>query len=349
MRKNVVVLGSTGFLGRYLCAAFLLEGRRVFAAARNLAAAEDLVTRGCIPVPGSLGDGDARKALRSALPTGDGPFIVVSCMGSVDYRQDRIQAARANVGPVEGLCAFCADLAAEGLLERLIFVGSVASLGFSDRPPKTALTETGSLFSRGRSAYCDAKRDAEDALYEACGSLGIAPIVVLPGSLVGPRIAGRGTTTVELSARAIRGGPMLSGGASYASVFRVAEGIAAAAERGRPGERYLLGGENLPMADFAALVRERARKAGLDVSKRPCPTLPRPVARILGRLSIGMTDQQALLGSSWHFIDSGKAKRELGYVHGPDDLAEAIDLNLQARETVRHGDSRFGGKDDRKP
>jgi dihydroflavonol-4-reductase len=346
MLKNVVVLGATGFLGRYLCATFLKKGWHVFAATRTLDAADDLAAQGCIPVPGDLHDPAGRSALFSALPADGGPFIVVSCMGSVDYRQKSAQAARANVGPVEGLVAFCADLAAKALLERLVFVGSVASLGFSDRLPREAMTETRSLFRLGRSAYCDAKHDAEEALYAGCGSAGIAPIVVLPGSLVGPRIAGRGTTTVDLAARAIRGGPMLSGGASYASVFRVAEGIAAAAERGNPGSRYLLGGENLPMSGFAALVRERARKSGLEVSKHECPTLPRIVALAAGTFSISRNGQQALLGSSWHFIDSQKARNELGYVHGPADLAQAVDLSLPTTDTPERENSRFGGKHD---
>ena len=53
---------------------------------------------------------------------------------------------------------------------------------------------------------------------------------------------------------------VLSGGASYTSAARVAEGIVLALEKGRAGDSYLLGGENMTMKKFALMVRAEAKK-----------------------------------------------------------------------------------------
>ena len=56
----------------------------------------------------------------------------------------------------------------------------------------------------------------------------------------------------------------------------------------------------------------------------PVITLPDKFARLLGGVHLMLNSQQALLGSSFHYIDSSKAMRELGYLHTRADLVEEI-------------------------
>jgi dihydroflavonol-4-reductase len=111
----------------------------------------------------------------------------------------------------------------------------------------------------------------------------------------------------------------------------VAAGMILAAERGRPGERYILGGENVTLRDLLAQLEA--------ISARPMPkrTIPGPVAiaaaavaewiadRITGRTPAATREGVQLALRSAPF-DSGKARRELGYANRParDALEDAV-------------------------
>jgi dihydroflavonol-4-reductase len=95
------------------------------------------------------------------------------------------------------------------------------------------------------------------------------------------------------------------------------QGHIAAAERGRVGERYILGGENLSYREVLATI---AALTGQPVPRR---TLPRQAAPLLGALVDAanrlnsrpptMSGKQIRLSARNVFYDSGKAVRELGY------------------------------------
>ncbi|HET9214544.1 MAG TPA: NAD-dependent epimerase/dehydratase family protein [Gaiellaceae bacterium] len=108
-------------------------------------------------------------------------------------------------------------------------------------------------------------------------------------------------------------------GLNVVDVLDVARGHALALERGEPGERYLLGGVNLALADLFAAV---ARLAG-----RPRPRLhvPYPLANVAGRLGIANRDEVRLARLPMYF-SSDKARSRLGYEPGPVEpaLARAV-------------------------
>lgn len=108
-------------------------------------------------------------------------------------------------------------------------------------------------------------------------------------------------------------------GLNVVDVRDVARGHALALERGEPGERYLLGGVNLALADLFAAV---ARLAG-----RPPPRLrvPYPLAEVAGRLGIANRDEVRLARLPMYF-SSDRARSRLGYEPGPVEpaLARAV-------------------------
>jgi dihydroflavonol-4-reductase len=108
-------------------------------------------------------------------------------------------------------------------------------------------------------------------------------------------------------------------GLNVVDVRDVARGHALALERGEPGERYLLGGVDLPLAELFAAV---ARLAG---RRRPRLRVPYPVAEVAGTLGIANRDEVRLARLPMYF-SSAKARSRLGYEPGPVEpaLARAV-------------------------
>ena len=142
-------------------------------------------------------------------------------------------------------------------------------------------------------------------------------VIVNPSTPVGPRDR-KPTPTGRVILEAARGRMpgFVDTGLNIVHVDDVAAGHLAAAERGRVGERYILGGENLPLA---AILAEVARVVG-----RPPPRLRVPyavaypvaagaelVARITGREPFVTLDGVRMARKKMYFT-SAKAARELG-------------------------------------
>jgi dihydroflavonol-4-reductase len=112
-------------------------------------------------------------------------------------------------------------------------------------------------------------------------------------------------------------------GLNVVDVRDVARGHVLALEHGRPGERYLMGGVDLPMSELFAAV---ARLAG-----RPRPRVPVPYAAIRAGAAVGLVDRnEAILARTPAYFSSAKAERELGYRPGPVEpaLARAVEDSL---------------------
>jgi dihydroflavonol-4-reductase len=108
-------------------------------------------------------------------------------------------------------------------------------------------------------------------------------------------------------------------GLNLVDVRDVARGHALALERGRAGERYLLGGVNLPLAELFAAIADLAGRS------RPRLRVPYAVALAAGRAGIVNADEVRLARLPMYF-SSGKAENLLGYKAGPVEpaLARAV-------------------------
>ena len=116
-----------------------------------------------------------------------------------------------------------------------------------------------------------------------------------------------------------------AGGCSVADVRDVAAGIISAMEHGRSGEKYILGGENLKYLDLWQ------RMAA--VMQRPAPKFPLPdwLAETAGRFGdlaskfvkeeTQVNTGATRMGQLHHWVDSSKAKKELGYKNQSIDTA----------------------------
>jgi dihydroflavonol-4-reductase len=178
--------------------------------------------------------------------------------------------------------------------------------------------------------YPDSKHEGERVALEAAARHGVELVVVNPGYVLGvPVDRSRAKTT---SARivgsylrgrlpAVIGAPM-----NFVDVEDVAAGHLQAAERGRAGERYILGGRN---TTWPTLIDRIAQLSGVH---HPVVVLPREIARVARiRQSLGLpgalsAEGYELMAQDWRF-SSAKADAELGYRTRPldDTLRATID------------------------
>jgi len=157
---------------------------------------------------------------------------------------------------------------------------------------------------------------AAERLVLATAAHGLDALCVNPTTPVG-----EGDDTPTPTGRMIRGvasgryrATLRSGGLNLVDVRDVARGHVLALEHGRSGERYILGGTNLTLAEVFALV---ARAAG----RRP-PRLGLPYAAVRLLAALGLANRQEVtLARLPAWFSSAKAERELGYRPSPVEPA----------------------------
>ncbi|HEY7924676.1 MAG TPA: NAD-dependent epimerase/dehydratase family protein, partial [Vicinamibacteria bacterium] len=233
-----------------------------------------------------------------------------------------------NVGGLENALA-----AAKAAGARLVYTSSFIALGPSGPGAHDASRpHPGPPF---RNAYERTKALA-DAAARAAAERGGDVVILYPGVIYGPGEMTEGNLVARMIADHMNGRlPGLVGPGdrrwSYAFVEDVAEGHALALEKGKAGDRFVLGGENATLRHFFELLQEIAG------TKPPRLQIPYAVASVVGRaqwLWAELTGhppqlthgEVAVFREEWA-CDSSKAVSELGYEWRP--LAEGL------RETVR--------------
>jgi dihydroflavonol-4-reductase len=314
----VLVLGATGFIGGHICLAALERGWQVRALRRD---------------PGSTGL-PGRAAMewftgllenaRTLAPALQGVDIVFHA--AAYYPSTGKQVARQVATAVEqtrSVLRACRDSGSP----RLVYTSSLSTIG---RPPvgEDRPADERDVYRAGtlpRSAYYECKSAMESEVLRAAAA-GYPAVVVNPTVVFGPGDA-RPTTGALLLALA-RGAGLLSlpGWLNVVDVRDVAAAQLAAAEAGAPGERYILGGHNLRLAEF---MRSAAQAAG---ARTPRFELPRAALRVLVRTGERLPGLSVLgnhLGAFdyWQPLDSGKAVRHLGLHARPwsETLRDSID------------------------
>jgi dihydroflavonol-4-reductase len=255
-------------------------------------------------------------SLRSGLSDREIAFHIA---GAVDFESDWQRFLEVNVRGTENLLN--AAQAAE--VRRVIYTSSIVAVGASQAPTELDETAAWNLEPLGV-PYITTKRWAEE---KALARHDLEVVVVHPASVVGPDDFS-GSEFGTLCKRFWKGRlPFhFGGGNNFVDVRDVAEGHLLAAERGRPGERYVLGGEN---RTYAAFFRELAGVAERPIFRLRVPSaFGHAVAAVNARLPRRegkrsyLTPGQARVLSLYFFFNSDKARRELGY--SPRPLQESL-------------------------
>jgi nucleoside-diphosphate-sugar epimerase len=318
---RVFVTGGTGFIGRALIQKLIARGDEVRALARSATAAAELHRMGATFVQGDLND---HEALRAGM---QGCEVVYHVAGWYKLgARDQGQAERVNV---EGTRSVLETAFALGI-PRIVYTSTVAVFGDTHGQ----LVDESYRMPPGQGFLTEYDRTKWKAHYEAALPLierGAPVIIVQPGAVVGPG----DHSLVSMLMRQYRRGlfPILPGPEltlTIAHVDDVAEGHILAAEKGRPGESYILAG---PPASLAEMFEIWSRLTG---RRPPLFSIPgrylTPLAPLMGRLGevlplppIFSRDAVAILEASY-IASAEKARRELGWQARPleESFREAL-------------------------
>jgi dihydroflavonol-4-reductase len=207
-------------------------------------------------------------------------------------------------------------------VKRVVLTSSAAAVGIVKGRPSNEddpYNETVARFPYGHSKWL-----AEELARESA-KRGQAVTIVNPSVIVGPRDINWGSGSIIKEVASGRVPAVPPGGVNTVAVADVVAGHIAAAEKGRPGERYLLSGENLTHRQLINIV---ARVVGVRPPRFNIPrwlipalaTAADAATAIAGpRLPINGT--QLRLSREFIWFDNSKARRELGLPHTPIEQA----------------------------
>ena len=315
-----LVTGGTGFVGSAVARALLARGHRVRALVRpgsdrtNLARLDVALAVGDLTDPGSLAQ---------AVAGCDHVMHVAA-----DYRiwvPDPEAMLLANVTGTRALML----AAREAGVGRVVYCSSVAALGLTnDGSPANETTPVDEAKVVG--IYKKSKYRAEQEVLRLVRETGLDAVIVNPAAPVGPRdIKPTPTGRMIADAAAGRMPAYLETGLNVVHVDDVAEGHMLALERGRAGERYILGSENLTLRALLGLVDEVTGRSQRRV--RLSRQVLWPVALAcegLARFGVEplVTRDHLRMSAKTMFFSHAKAARELGYAPRParDAVAHAV-------------------------
>jgi dihydroflavonol-4-reductase len=304
---KALVTGATGFVGAAVARALGAAGWQVRVLVRGGSDRSNLQPLAWDVVEGDLADsGSLERALEGCA----GLFHVAA-----DYRlgvRDPAQLYRTNV---EGTRNILSAARTAGV-PRTVYTSSVATIGIpSDGSPgeeRTPVSESHMIGHYKRSKFL-AEEVARDA-----GRTGMSVVIVNPSTPVGPGdIKPTPTGQLVLDAASGRMPAYVDTGLNIVHVDDVAAGHLLAFERGRAGERYILGGEDMTLqtilGQIAGLVGRAPPRVRLPYAAvLPIAYLAEGFAKISGR-SGRVTLEGVRMSRKRMFFSSAKAVSELGY------------------------------------
>src|ERR1700693_5828842 len=314
--------GATGFVGSHVARTLAAQGARLRLLIRSSSDLRNIQGLQAERVVGDLRD---PASLKKAAAGCDVIFHVAA-----DYRlwvRDPDEMYRSNV---EGTKAIL-EAARENKVRRVVYNSSVATMGFQSNGH---LASEDSPVSLGNmiGPYKRSKFMAEEIAIQA-GRLGMDVVVVNPTTPVGERdIKPTPTGRIVVDFLKRKFPAYVDTGLNLVDVTECARGHVSALEKGKSGERYILGGENLTLKQ---ILDKLAAITGL-----PSPSMRVPY---VGALATGVVDQvftgyirnreprattdAVRMGRKKMFVSSGKAERDLGWkiVLVDDALRRAVE------------------------
>jgi len=334
--EAALVTGATGHIGSTLCRALSEAGVAVRALVRPSSDRSVLEALGAEIVEGDVLD---PGSLRRGAAGVDAVFHLAAVFDL--HPKDLALAERVAVEGTRNALA-----TARGAGARVVLASSVAAAGVADGP--STLLDEESWADAPNVPYYRVKLAQEREALRAAAELGVDLVRVLPTLVLGPGDGRITPSTRWLLDMALGRGATADGGVNVVDVRDLANAFVAAARSATPGERLIVGGENVLLRDFGA---EVSRRTG------------RPLRHVtLPRWAMGMLAATMELGASlgggrpaltrdlvrdvygrFAWYDVSRARERLGLVARPlavtvadalDDLAQRGLIGLPERATA---------------
>ena len=310
------VTGATGFVGSHVARVLAEQGADLRLLVRSTSDPKNIQGLKAERVVGDLRDPASLETLMSGC---DALFHVAA-----DYRlwmRDPEQMYKSNV---EGTRAIL-EAARKNDIRRVVYTSSVATMGFNSNghpaDENSPVSLAGMIGHYKRSKFL-----AEQVALEASRS-GMEVIIVNPSTPVGEQdIKPTPTGRIIVDFLKKKFPAYVDTGLNLVDVTECARGHVAAFEKGRSGERYILGGENLTLKQ---ILDKLATISGLPSPKVKVPYVVALATGVVDEMVTGRlrgrepraTIDAVRMGRKKMFVSSAKAGRELGWQAGPVDDA----------------------------
>jgi len=320
---TALITGATGFVGSAVVRAALRDGWTVRAARRG---SSDTSALDGLDIEYATLDLRDQRSITAAMTGCDAVFHVAA-----DYRLWAANPAELYENNVEGTRRIC-EAAKATDVSRVVYTSSVATLGLpkaggadvqGNEDTPVSLADMIGDYKRSKFLAEQVAREYADA--------GLDIVIVNPSAPIGPRdLKPTPTGQMVLEAAAGRMPAFVDTGLNVAHVDDVARGHLLAYEHGMAGRRYVLGGQDMTLAEILTLVAE--------IVDRPPPRIKLPhnvvlpiahvaerIARFTGKPP-KVTVDGVKLAKKRMFFSHERADRELGYHARParDALADAV-------------------------
>jgi NAD+-dependent farnesol dehydrogenase len=319
---RVLLTGGTGYLGRHVAEQLRTAGHRVVVFCRP--GGSSRVPAGCEAVEGDLAE---VAAVRGALSDCDGIIHMAALVKM--WARDRRAFDRMNVEALDSVLR----AAEEARTPRIVYTSTIVALGPTDGGVGNEETER--VDFAFRTDYERTKWLAETMVRHR-QQAGLPVVVVYPGVVYGPGASTQGNLLRKMLGQSAAGRLRTRLGRGdrricYAFVEDVARGHVLALQRGRPGGRYVLGGENATQDELLALLQELTGRSAprLRVPYWAAEAVGRAlqaIAVLTGRppeVTVGVV---STFRHEWAY-DSSRAEQELGYAITP--LRQGLERTLR--------------------
>lgn len=302
---KALVLGATGCIGNNTVRAGLAAGWQVRAFRRP--SSDTWMLEG-LEVEHAIGDLEDRASLLGAMRGCD--LVIHSAAHYPLHSLDLAGSLRKATRQMRNVL----DAAAEAGVGRLVYTSSLTTIGRPREPGRLADERDYYLPGSTRSAYYEAKWTMEAEAWRAIAR-GLPVVIVNPTVVFGPWDGKPATGEILLLVARGRLPVWLDLDINVVDARDVGRGQVLAAERGREGERYILGGQNLPFRQALGIA---SREAGV-----PPPRWQVSLGLVRGLVAIGeglgrlpgvhpLPLEQVKTLSEWRALNTAKAQGELG-------------------------------------
>lgn len=326
---KVLVTGATGFVGSWLVKKLISMDHEVHILRRK---ESDVTGIADLPLVHHLGDVTDTESLNDSCKQVEVIFHLAGVVGYSRSMRDIME--KVNVGGTTNVVEASQK---NPNIKRLVYMSSVVAIGasFDGSSPLNENSEYN--LAHLDLGYFQTKHKAEQIVKQACDNDSIDAVILNPSTIYGPGDAKKGSRKTQIKVAQGKMPFYTSGGVNVIYIDDLVEAAYKAFERGRTGERYILGGENITIKKLFECIAEAANTSVPKVS------LPNTLVQLMGKVGdiLEMFDKKGPINSenAWaatlfHWFDSTKAQSELDLKITPAEHSIATSVHWMKENKI---------------